>query len=80
MRWLCARLKKSFGEFSLDAELTVTGTRLGIFGVSGSGKSTMVNLLAGTLNPDHARSIWTASAFTAVPGISMSRRKNGASP
>lgn len=49
---LRVRVKKSFGEFSLDADFTSAGDRLGIFGESGSGKSTMVNLLAGTMTPD----------------------------
>lgn len=49
---LRVRVKKSFGEFSLDAAFTSEGDRLGIFGESGSGKSTMVNLLAGTMTPD----------------------------
>jgi len=49
---LRATVMKSFGGFSLNADITASGTRLGIFGASGSGKSTMVNLLAGTESPD----------------------------
>lgn len=45
-------VKKFFGAFALDADFTVAGDRLGIFGESGGGKSTLVNLLAGTISPD----------------------------
>jgi molybdate transport system ATP-binding protein len=44
--------KKSFGAFTLSTNVTVSGDRVGIFGVSGSGKSTMVCMLAGLLEPD----------------------------
>lgn len=43
---------KRFGAFALDTDFTVSGDRIGIFGVSGSGKSTIVNMLAGLLAPD----------------------------
>lgn len=43
---------KSFGAFTLEADFITSGDRLGIFGESGSGKSTFVNLLAGTIAPD----------------------------
>lgn len=44
--------KKSFGAFTLTTDVTVSGDRVGIFGMSGSGKSTMVSMLAGLLTPD----------------------------
>jgi len=43
---------KRFGTFTLATDFTVSGDRIGIFGVSGSGKSTIVNMLAGLLAPD----------------------------
>ena len=49
---LSMNIKKSFGDFSLSADVTVSGDRVGIFGVSGSGKSTVVSMLAGLLEPD----------------------------
>jgi molybdate transport system ATP-binding protein len=49
---LTMRAEKSFPGFSLAADISVTGDRIGMFGASGSGKSTMVNLLAGLLKPD----------------------------
>lgn len=49
---LSMTVKKSFGAFTLSTDVTVSGDRVGIFGVSGSGKSTMVSMLAGLLVPD----------------------------
>jgi molybdate transport system ATP-binding protein len=49
---LLMTVKKSFGAFTLSTDVTVSGDRVGIFGVSGSGKSTMVGMLAGLLEPD----------------------------
>jgi molybdate transport system ATP-binding protein len=43
---------KQQGNFSLAVDFTVIGERIGIFGASGSGKSTMVALLAGLQRPD----------------------------
>ena len=44
--------EKRFGTFALATDFTISGDRIGIFGVSGSGKSTIVNMLAGLLEPD----------------------------
>jgi molybdate transport system ATP-binding protein len=49
---LSVSVAKNFGSFRLEADFTMDGERLGIFGESGSGKSTVVNLLAGTISPD----------------------------
>ena len=49
---LSMTVKKSFGAFDLTTDVTVSGDRVGIFGVSGSGKSTMVSMLAGLHAPD----------------------------
>ena len=49
---LAMKTEKSFGAFRLAADFTVSGDRVGIFGVSGSGKSTIVSMLAGLLEPD----------------------------
>jgi molybdate transport system ATP-binding protein len=45
-------IQKQFGSFYLDADFTVEGERIGIFGPSGGGKSTLVGLLAGLYHPD----------------------------
>jgi len=49
---LSMNTQKSFGAFSLATDFTLSGDRVGIFGVSGSGKSTIVSMLAGLLEPD----------------------------
>ena len=46
------RLQKNFGDFSLALDTSVAGDRIGIFGPSGGGKSTLVAALAGLLKPD----------------------------
>jgi molybdate transport system ATP-binding protein len=45
-------VRKSFGAFTLETDFSVSGEQVGIFGESGSGKSTMVGLLAGLSVPD----------------------------
>ncbi|KZK73583.1 MAG: molybdenum ABC transporter ATP-binding protein [Pelodictyon luteolum] len=45
-------VKKSQGSFTLDASADITGERIGIFGRSSSGKSTLIHLLSGLLEPD----------------------------
>lgn len=43
---------KNFGDFNLSLDFSVEGERIGLFGQSGGGKSTLVHLLAGLLEPD----------------------------
>jgi len=45
-------VEKNFGRFLLNADLSVRGKRIGIFGPSGGGKSTLVGLIAGLSKPD----------------------------
>ena len=49
---LSMTVKKRFGIFNLSADFSISGERVGVFGVSGSGKSSLVNMLAGLLEPD----------------------------
>ncbi|MGD0229118.1 MAG: molybdenum ABC transporter ATP-binding protein [Syntrophorhabdales bacterium] len=44
--------QKRFGGFLLDADFTVRGERIGVFGPSGGGKSTLVGIIAGLTKPD----------------------------
>ncbi len=45
-------LQKRFRSFLLDVDFTIEGDKIGIFGPSGGGKSTLVGLLAGLSRPD----------------------------
>jgi molybdate transport system ATP-binding protein len=45
-------LQRRVKNFHLDVDFTVNGNRVGIFGPSGGGKSTLVGLIAGLTKPD----------------------------
>jgi molybdate transport system ATP-binding protein len=43
---------KKLGEFSLEAAFTSEGRVTGLFGASGAGKTSLINMIAGLLKPD----------------------------
>jgi molybdate transport system ATP-binding protein len=43
---------KQLGEFSIEASFTSEGRVTGLFGASGSGKTSLINMIAGLLKPD----------------------------
>ncbi|RXG93710.1 MULTISPECIES: molybdenum ABC transporter ATP-binding protein [Bradyrhizobium] len=45
-------VEKQLGEFSLHASFTSEGRVIGLFGASGAGKTSLVNMIAGLLRPD----------------------------
>src|SRR6201995_544441 len=45
-------VRKQLGEFSLEAAFQSEGRVTGLFGASGSGKTSLVNMIAGLLRPD----------------------------
>src|SRR5947209_9147315 len=45
-------IAKQLGEFSLSASFTSEGRVTGLFGASGAGKTSLVNMIAGLLKPD----------------------------
>ncbi len=50
---LTVKIKKQFGNFKLDTDFSIKGDKVGIFGPSGGGKSTLVSLIAGFRYPDY---------------------------
>ena len=45
-------VRKQLGEFSLQAAFESEGRVTGLFGASGAGKTSLVNMIAGLLTPD----------------------------
>src|SRR5258707_8801349 len=43
---------KQLGEFSIQASFTSEGRVTGLFGASGAGKTSLINMIAGLLRPD----------------------------
>jgi molybdate transport system ATP-binding protein len=43
---------KKLGEFTLEASFTSEGRVTGLFGASGAGKSSLINIIAGLVSPD----------------------------
>jgi len=46
-------IKKQLGEFALEASFESEGRVTGLFGASGAGKTSLINIIAGLLRPDH---------------------------
>jgi len=46
-------VSKKLGEFSLQASFASEGRVTGLFGASGAGKTSLINMIAGLLRPDH---------------------------
>jgi molybdate transport system ATP-binding protein len=49
---LRVEVEKQLGEFSLEASFTSEGRVTGLFGASGAGKTSLINMIAGLLRPD----------------------------
>src|SRR5437868_13679416 len=45
-------ISKQLGEFSLEASFASEGRVTGLFGASGAGKTSLINIIAGLLRPD----------------------------
>lgn len=78
-RLLEIRVRKRLGDFLLDAELSLEETGITVlFGRSGAGKTTLVNLIAGLLSPDegfisHGGDVF----FDSERGIALPPEKRG---
>ena len=69
---LCVRIEKRFPSFFLDVDFTVQGERVGIFGPSGGGKSTLVGLVAGLIKPDKGSIVLDGETlFNSSSGINI---------
>lgn len=68
---------KRLGGFRVEAEFSVEAARvLALFGPSGAGKTTLVNMVAGLLSPDQGRiSLGQATLFDASRGIDLPPEK-----
>jgi molybdate transport system ATP-binding protein len=49
---LTVKIQKKLGAFFLDADFTIQGDKVGVFGPSGGGKSTLMSMIAGLRNPN----------------------------
>ena len=58
-------IEKQLGEFSLSATFTSEGRVIGLFGASGAGKSSLVNMIAGLLRPDRGTIVIAMGALIA---------------
>ena len=52
---LTVKAQKQLGEFSLDVSFSSESSATALFGPSGAGKTTVINLIAGLLKPDRGR-------------------------
>jgi molybdate transport system ATP-binding protein len=73
---LSMKLTKHLDDFTLAADFSVEGNRIGIFGNSGGGKSTLINLLAGLLTPDNGEIVLNGDClFSSSQRINLSPEK-----
>jgi molybdate transport system ATP-binding protein len=52
---LVVEVRKQLGDFSLDVLFSSEGSATALFGPSGAGKTTVINVIAGLLKPDRGR-------------------------
>ena len=70
---LTLAIKKRLGDFSLDFDVTAPAGVTAIFGRSGSGKTSLINAVAGLMTPDSGRiKVGDRSLFDSAAGIDLS--------
>jgi ABC-type molybdate transport system, ATPase component len=72
-------VEKQLGEFALAAAFTSEGRVTGLFGASGAGKTSLINMIAGCCGPTAASSRSTARRSTTPRRMCTCRRTGGAS-
>jgi molybdate transport system ATP-binding protein len=69
---LSVTVEKTLGEFSLDAAFEADGGVTALFGVSGSGKTSIINMIAGLMRPDRGHiALAGERLFDAAPGVDV---------
>jgi molybdate transport system ATP-binding protein len=69
-------IRHRLGDFALDAQFATGPGLVALFGKSGSGKTSIVNVLAGLVHPDHARVTLDGVALVdTVGGVFVPRNK-----
>ena len=75
---LKAQIRKRLGELSLSIDLTVAKGITVLRGESGSGKTTIANLLSGALKPDDGEiELEGRSVFSSARGINLAPEARG---
>lgn len=75
---LKAQIRKRLGELSLSIDLSVAKGITVLRGESGSGKTTIANLLSGALKPDEGEiELEGRSVFSTVRGINLAPEARG---
>lgn len=73
-------IRKCLGSFTIDMDFQIMGERVGVFGPSGSGKSSLISLISGVLRPEKGRIILDdETLFESEKGIDIpvERRRIG---
>ncbi|MDH8410064.1 ATP-binding cassette domain-containing protein, partial [Klebsiella pneumoniae] len=52
---LLVDIEKQLGDFRLETSFTSNGLVTGLFGNSGAGKTSIINMIAGLVTPDRGR-------------------------
>src|SRR5215470_9163528 len=77
---LAVDIRHRLGAFQLDARFEAEGGLIALFGRSGSGKTSIVNIIAGLVRPDHARVMIDGTALVDTEGgifVPRHRRRIG---
>jgi molybdate transport system ATP-binding protein len=72
MTMLSVAVEKELGDFSIDARFATAGGVAALFGPSGAGKTTIVNMIAGLVAPDRGRiALGDAVLFDAAAKVNV---------